>query len=201
MYYIHHPHEIQFWQCTRNIVHAKGVIQFVWMFPKKRSSSRALTLVFLLFLFLIKPSNFQSLIATSTPERVCFIPLRLETKLGFICSNQYSKTVRNSQLSLLIKLFWFKANMILTYPCQWYQCVVVSAHAYLHIVYSGVKSPLLLTNHQIIGYPPIFRNSPPNFTTSQPFSNCIQIHYFNLYKTLLRPFDEGYRRVVVLRQD
>ena len=200
MYYIHHSHEIQFWQCTRNIVHAEGVIQFVWMFPKKRSSSRALTLVFLLFLFLIKPSNFQSLIATSMPERFCFIPLRLETKLGFICSNQYSKTVQNSQLSLLIKLFWLKANMILTYPCQWYQCCGICTRISAHSLQWG-QIPSFVNKSPHYWLPTYFQKFPPNFTTSQPFSNCIQIHYFNLYKTLLRPFDEGYGRVVVLRQE
>ena len=30
-----------------------------------------------------------------------------------------------------------------------------------------------------------FITSPPNFQASKPFPNCIQIHHFNLYKTLL----------------
>ena len=78
MCYIHHSHKIQFWQCTRNFVRAEGVLYFVWMFPKKMSSSKAFTLMFLLFIFLIKPSNFQFLIAISMPEvlSVCYIPLR-----------------------------------------------------------------------------------------------------------------------------
>ena len=35
---------------------------------------------------------------------------------------------------------------------------------------------------------------PPNFMASQPFSNCMQIHYFNLYKIMLLS-DKGYWRL------
>ena len=53
----------------------------------------------------------------------------------------------------------------------------------------GSKPPFI-NNHPtpIIGYPLILRIlliSPPNFTASPSFSNCIQIHYFNFYKTML----------------
>ena len=34
---------------------------------------------------------------------------------------------------------------------------------------------------------------------SQPFSDCFQIHYFNLYKTMLRQSDEGHQGVVVFK--
>ena len=70
----------------------------------------------------------------------------------------------------------------------------------------GSKLPYLLTTPPPnFGDPPIFRImlTSPNFMAFQLFSNCIQKHYFNLYKTLLRTSDEGYRGVVVLctRQD
>ena len=57
----------------------------------------------------------------------------------------------------------------------------------------------------ITGYPPTFRilltSTPPpqNFTESQPFCNCTQIHYFRLYKTMLWPSDEAYWGVLVFR--
>ena len=34
---------------------------------------------------------------------------------------------------------------------------------------------------------------------SQPFPDCVQIHYFNLYKTLLWQYDEGHQGVVVFK--
>ena len=59
----------------------------------------------------------------------------------------------------------------------------------LSIVCIGVKSCPFINKPPIIEYPPIFRIlltlPPPNFTALQLFSNCIQIHYFNLYQTLL----------------
>ena len=63
----------------------------------------------------------------------------------------------------------------------------------------------------IIGYPRIFRiflTPPPNhptsiFTVSQHFPSCVQLHYFNLYKSLLWLYVEGYQGVFSLsiRQD
>ena len=70
-----------------------------------------------------------------------------------------------------------------------------------------VNPPIYYHKPPIIGYPPILKTllppPPPNFQASKPFSNCIQIHHFNLYKTLLWPSDEDYWAVVVLsiRQD
>ena len=44
------------------------------------------------------------------------------------------------------------------------------------------------------------RPDAPTFTASQPFSSCIQIHYFNLSKTRLWPSNEGYWGVGIIRQ-
>ena len=56
----------------------------------------------------------------------------------------------------------------------------------------------------VIGYSPIFRIilSPPpcNFLAYEPFPNCVQLHYSNLYKSLLWLYDEGYQEEVVLNE-
>lgn len=60
----------------------------------------------------------------------------------------------------------------------------------------------LLTNPNIIGYPPIFKSFLPQ--TSRHLSLSLNVSkYFSLYKTLLWPNDEGYQGVLVLstRQD
>ena len=69
------------------------------------------------------------------------------------------------------------------------------------------SNPLFIKKSHYYWLSTRFRNSvnrpSTNFRPSQPFCNCTQIHYFNLYKTLLWPSNEGYWGVVVLsiRQD
>ena len=83
-------------------------------------------------------------------------------------------------------------------------------HNELRILCRGVKILHLLTNPSITGYhsPPhfiiILPPPPPpppvplNSTASQWFPNCVKLHYFNLHKSLLWPYDEGYQWVFVL---
>ena len=60
---------------------------------------------------------------------------------------------------------------------------------FLRIVCRGVKSHQFINKPPIIEYTPILKIllalPPTNFTALQLFCNCIQIHYFSLYQTLL----------------
>ena len=47
-----------------------------------------------------------------------------------------------------------------------------------HPPFINIPSPLLLVTHPIL-------ELHLNFMASQPFTDCVQIHYFNLYKILL----------------
>ena len=66
-----------------------------------------------------------------------------------------------------------------------------------HPPFINILSPLLLVTHPILEFfnPP----PPPNFMASQPFTDCVQIQYFNLYKILLWQYDGGHQGTVVLK--
>ena len=80
-----------------------------------------------------------------------------------------------------------KRNLIKTHSLQRSQCrhlltTPAPAHCWLPTNFQNFVNPF----------------PHPNFAAFQLFSNCIQIHYFNLYKTLLWSSNKGYRGVVVL---